>query len=203
MSGSYSQFGEDLEIAKFFPENYLGIYVDIGSGHPVEGSNTYYFYQQGWRGLCVDPVRMHCDIHGRKRSDDVIVQAIIADYTGTGVFYERPDEPTVSTTIHKFSSLNAVEYLLPVLTIASLIRLYPEFSESPDILSIDVEGGERAVLEGIPFEEGWLPKIVILESCLPCTEIPSYEEWEHILLSHNYIYNKTYGVNRVYVHERV
>jgi hypothetical protein len=51
---SYSQFGEDLEIRKWLPEN-QGFYIEIGSGYPISGSNSFYFYRLGWKGVVIDP----------------------------------------------------------------------------------------------------------------------------------------------------
>ena len=53
---SFSQCAEDM-IARSLIDTSAGRYVDIGSGHPVRGSNTYSLYRQGWSGLLVDPLR--------------------------------------------------------------------------------------------------------------------------------------------------
>jgi hypothetical protein len=50
----YSETGEDVTLSGLF-NNQIGTYLDIGSGHPVIGSNTYYYYKRGWTGVCVDP----------------------------------------------------------------------------------------------------------------------------------------------------
>lgn len=57
----FSQTGEDLLIAKFFPESDTGFYLDVGSGNPVIGSNTYFFYRQGWRGILIDQIPGMCE----------------------------------------------------------------------------------------------------------------------------------------------
>ncbi len=72
--------------------------------------------------------------------------------------------------------------------------------EDKDIsfLKIDVEGMERDVLLGMDFEN-YRPKILVIESTLPCTEIANYEEWEDIVLTSNYHFAYMHGVNRYYV----
>src|SRR4051812_41063504 len=54
---SYAQQGEDLAVASIF--GLLGVgrptYLDVGAGDPVEGSNTYLFYERGCRGVLVEP----------------------------------------------------------------------------------------------------------------------------------------------------
>src|SRR5260221_14369049 len=32
-----------------------GFYVDVGCFHPIKWSNTYMFYLDHWRGICIDP----------------------------------------------------------------------------------------------------------------------------------------------------
>src|SRR5215470_302661 len=54
---TYSQFGEDLIISDLF--NKLSIdrvsYLDIGANNPSFVSNTYLFYERGFRGVLVEP----------------------------------------------------------------------------------------------------------------------------------------------------
>ena len=65
-------------------------------------------------------------------------------------------------------------------------------------LKIDVEGAEEGVLNGADFVR-YRPWIVVMESTRPNTDVPSYMEWEQILLSQQYHFAFSYGVNRYYV----
>lgn len=51
---TYSQFGEDILIRKFFRNKPVGLYVDVGAFHPVYYSNTYALYKLGWNGLAIE-----------------------------------------------------------------------------------------------------------------------------------------------------
>ena len=56
MRVSYSQFAEDLMVSNILGyEKQNGYYVDVGCNHPINYSNTYLFYQRGYRGICIDP----------------------------------------------------------------------------------------------------------------------------------------------------
>jgi hypothetical protein len=59
-----------------------------------------------------------------------------------------------------------------------------------DFLKIDVEGFERAVLEGIDLAH-WRPRIILLEATLP-------ETWEPLLFGAGYVFAAYDGVNRFY-----
>src|SRR5208337_2713547 len=56
---SYSIEAEDLLVETVFlvvlKQYGPGTYLDIGAAHPVQHSNTYFFYERGWSGLCVEP----------------------------------------------------------------------------------------------------------------------------------------------------
>jgi hypothetical protein len=49
-----SQVQQDQFVDLILKNKPIGTYVDIGSHHPVDISNTYVFDQRGWSGLCVD-----------------------------------------------------------------------------------------------------------------------------------------------------
>jgi len=51
---SYSQVGEDLQIAYFIGKKEDVRYIDVGCLWPVRHSNTYFFYERGGSGLCVN-----------------------------------------------------------------------------------------------------------------------------------------------------
>jgi hypothetical protein len=51
---SYSQFGEDRVIAKYFSNSKSGVYVDVGCNEPVNFSNTWQLYLRGWTGVVID-----------------------------------------------------------------------------------------------------------------------------------------------------
>jgi hypothetical protein len=65
-------------------------------------------------------------------------------------------------------------------------------------LKIDVEGNEKAVLEGNDWTRN-RPWVVLLEATLPNTQIECHDEWEPILLEADYVFAYADGLNRFYV----
>jgi hypothetical protein len=60
---------------------------------------------------------------------------------------------------------------------------------NPELLSIDVEGSERAVLEGIPWDR-FRPKVIVIEFIRYNPEYIGPDvsgEWEHILTAQGYV----------------
>jgi hypothetical protein len=77
---SYSPYGEDKFVmghllARTGGDLSLVRYLDIGAGDPVLGSNTYALYQQGARGVLVEPTPDKADLLRRARPRDTVVQA--------------------------------------------------------------------------------------------------------------------------------
>ena len=50
---SYSFNAVDLIIDYMFKKN-TGIYLDIGSQHPISNNNTYLLFKRGWSGVNID-----------------------------------------------------------------------------------------------------------------------------------------------------
>ncbi len=201
---SYAQFCTDLALARFFPDDYVGRYIDVGCNHPTQQSNTYLFYQRGWAGVCIDPADKSA-LYDELRPDDYYLGLAVGQHDGPVNFY-LCEEDSVSTVVKseaKKRKVSKVQRKFPMLTLASILCELGIEKEDWGILSIDVEGYEKQVLEGCPWEYGFRPRLIVLESCLPCTRIPCHEDWEHILTSFGYVHAATCGVNRIYEHVRL
>ena len=61
---------EDELIWQFFGRRTDGFFVEVGANEPQGGSQTWFFEQQGWRGLLVEPQSRLCQRlrEGRPRS---------------------------------------------------------------------------------------------------------------------------------------
>ena len=65
-------------------------------------------------------------------------------------------------------------------------------------MSVDVEGAESVVLQGLSLERH-RPWVLCVEAVLPGTTTPSHDEWEPRILTRGYRYVTFDGVNRWYV----
>jgi hypothetical protein len=88
---SYSQNLEDVMIARLFPHEYRGFYIDVGAADPENLSVTCHFYNQGWSGVNVEPVTKFYDRLQQMRPRDITLKVAIGDTPGKSLFFEAQE----------------------------------------------------------------------------------------------------------------
>ena len=174
---SYAQQGEDLIVAEIL-RKHLGIflpsYVDIGAHDPVWGSNTYFFYVRGARGLLVEPNPFYADKLRKERPGDAVLEAgigpneddTLADYYvihGDGQLntFSRAQ----ADAIVKQQGPQAIERVTKVRLVNVNKALAEHFAAGgPDFLSVDTEGLDLDILRSLDFAR-FRPKVVCAETC--------------------------------------
>jgi hypothetical protein len=150
---SHSQFGEDMILRSLFQHVERGVYVDIGSHHPVYYSNTHYFYQRGWRGLNVDANPGTKHLFDVLRPRDANVEACVGLVDGETVEFFEFDRPALNTTDPKMARY-AQEHggarlvsrrRMTTATLRSLVGRHLPGARI-DLLNIDIEGLDERVL---------------------------------------------------------
>jgi FkbM family methyltransferase len=177
---SYAQFGEDLILANIF--DFLKIprptYLDIGAWDPIIDSNTYLFYLRGSRGVLVEPNPAYLDKLKKTRKGDVILAIGIgvtdqknADYyiIGKG---DGQEEGSGWNTFSKENAENAEKISGGTMKIEKVIKrplvninkvLEENFEQTPDLISIDVEGLDLSILKSLDFKR-FRPKVFCVET---------------------------------------
>lgn len=168
---SYSQCGEDL-IMNFLCQS-LNIakprYLDVGANDPIRMNNTYFFYKRGSTGVLVEPnPALHAKIIRARKRDVCLQVGVAAGDQGQADFYEMTD-PSLSTFSREEAERTAsygskrIRRILQVELVSLGALLERHFPEAPDILSLDIEGLDFAVLQSLDFERH-RPKIVCVET---------------------------------------
>jgi len=170
----YSQFGEDGVLLGLFRargygksrklDNFKeGFYVDIGAHHPFMISNTWFFYQLGWTGITVEPTPGAKEEFERHRPNDTHLQIAIADYDGEATFfsYGRAVDNTLDPS-RKRASEDAQEITVPTMRLDTLLRTHGPADGKIDLLTVDVEGLDLAVLQSNDWT-AFRPEVVVAE----------------------------------------
>jgi FkbM family methyltransferase len=179
-----------------------GTYIDIGGGHPIAGSVSFWFYERGWRGIVVEPQDKLATLHRRIRSRDALVQAAVGRDAVEVEFYQVDRLHALSTTVKRNADAAAVHgashrtLRVPSVSLAELCRRHA--MTAVDFLKIDVEGAEREVIEGGDWRH-CRPAIVVVEAITPDSNEPAWHAWEPMLLSHGYRFALFDTLNRFYV----
>lgn len=169
---SYSQCGEDM-IINFLFENYLRIpvpsYIDIGAHHPAYLSNTYFLYQRGSKGVCVEPDPFLFKIIEKTRKRDICLNC------GVGTGFEKVSDFYLMSekTLNTFSKKEAERYQnygnhkiediiqIPLIPINEIIEKF--FPSHPNLISLDVEGFDYDILNSFNFEK-YRPEVFCIET---------------------------------------
>ncbi|MEE3715450.1 FkbM family methyltransferase [Tumidithrix elongata RA019] len=206
---SYAQCGEDLIVDFLFScelkkSNFT--YLDIGSYHPTQLSNTYLFYQKGCRGVCVEPDPTLFNEIKKLREEDICLNV------GIGVDRNTQADFYIMTarTLNTFSKVEAERYAsfgsfkieeviqVPLININELIHQH--FPNCPNFISIDIEGLDFEVLKTFDFSR-FRPEVFCVETKTYAedkTERKLYEIIELMNSKGYFVYADTY-INSIFV----
>jgi FkbM family methyltransferase len=165
---SYSQFGEDKIIADLLKDMKFKsiVYLDIGANNPKFISNTYLFYEKGFRGVLVEPNPYLVGKLRYVRPKDLVVNIGIGieENAIEANFYMFAEEADGLSTFSLEEAkhwenvgLNGKKYKIeriwkmPLITVNNLIENY--LTECPDFVSIDVEGWDLKILKTFNFDK--------------------------------------------------
>ena len=186
-----------------------GHYLDIGANRPTAMSNTWSFYQSGWRGLAADPLPGLAESWKQSRPEDVFLPVAVGNEIGVLEYHQfGADElSTADTGIaarHKAAGQQCSIVEVKAITASELLETHWLVAwERPEFCSMDVEGWERQVLEGWNLQVGrHRPRLFCVESIYPNTEQQAFGEWEDILLKAGYSYWGGDRHNRIYIDGR-
>ncbi len=185
---SHAQNAEDVVLYRALKDLRAGHYIDIGACDPTEYSVTKIFYDLGWTGVNVEPSREHFASLEAERKNDLNLNVAVAARPGILRFHHIPGTG-LSTLVDDVASaaqdkgFEAENVDVPVLTLADICRNLP-FSTT-HFLKIDVEGGEREVLQGADFTT-FRPWIIVVEATAPLSTERTDDGWRSILESADY-----------------
>ena len=202
---SYSENYEDVYLYRCFKKKLNDVFfIDIGACHPVFCNVSYLFYENGSRGINIEPIAFRYHELIRARPEDVNINIGIdrlksvktinmvanADHLSS---FKAIDEDLLRT-----HSANIYEQAATTDTLENICNKY--VTKELDFLKIDTEGSEKEVIEGGNWNK-YRPSIICIESVIPGTKKLSKttSDIKNILSRYDYIEVLFDGVNKFYL----
>ena len=193
IKNSYSQFGEDIFIQKYFKRN-KGFFIDIGCHHPFRYNNTFMLYKMGWTGINIDLNKISIDLFNFMRPKDTNLCFALSDKIGPIKYYvpnKNPISPEITIDFEFTKSLGKHHgssyepFYTESVTWEFFENKYGKIFKKVDLLKIDIEGADFKVLKSIDLIK-LNPELVMIEA-------PNFEKInrENIF---NYLKLKNYSI---------
>jgi FkbM family methyltransferase len=178
--------------------------VDVGANDPVVYSVTYAFYQQGWRGITIDPMHAYAEKLRAERPGDLVVEAAVSDDPSGSVTLHQIADSGLSTLLddvgegHRSAGFTVEDVIVPARRLDDILQDAGWDGLDIHLMVIDTEGAEKSVLNTIDLRR-WRPWVMVVEATRPLTTEQSHESWEPILLEAGYQLCLFDGLSRFYV----
>jgi FkbM family methyltransferase len=200
---SYAGNLEDVVLNRVFPQA-KGFFVDIGANDPVGASNTWALYERGWSGITIEPLPGACAKFMAKRPRDICLNVAVGGTDGETSFFMFGDGAGHSTCdraraeeLQRELGQQMTEIKVPVRTLGGIFAEYAK-GRDIDVVSIDAEGAEAAILRGAQLDK-FRPKLIIIEAMAAFLQVDVSEEASRILEQNGYLLGYEDGLNKFFV----
>ena len=160
----YGQYGQDQFVYENFFEGYKdGIFIDIGAHDGISLNNTFFFENNlGWKGLCVEPNpdvfnylqknRNNCLQIALSDKEEIVEFTKIKGYAQTlsGITSEY-DKTYPKRIEEELSLFGGDREIIQIKTQTLNSILEKQGFSTIDFMSIDTEGSELKILNGLDF----------------------------------------------------
>lgn len=161
----YGQFGEDISIERHFATDYRGFFVDVGCFHPIKYNNTYRLYRRGWRGVNIDLDPVKVEGFDMVRPHDVNIARGVSDRPGEAAVWSSGFYSLTSTLDEEFARSWPGDFRTHTIRTETLSSILDgtKFRDRPiDLLTVDAEGHDLAVLRSLDFQR-YRPGLIAVE----------------------------------------
>ncbi|MCF6444721.1 FkbM family methyltransferase [Nereida sp. MMG025] len=156
-----SQAGQDAIIDRYFQGKTGGTFIDVGGFDGVTGSNSVFFEAfRKWTGLLVEPVPSNLEKAQSVRRCPCLPYAV-SDQDGAATFLEVQEgytqmsglvdsyDPDLLSQVRQDKRHKEATITVETRRLSTILRDHDLMH--PDVISLDIEGGELACLQDFPF----------------------------------------------------
>jgi len=162
----YSYGGIDSVVNDIFKNQKNGFYVDVGAQHPIKNNNTYLLHKKGWEGINIDLDQKNINLFNVSRKKDCNICAAISSLEKDANLYYYHEGSPVNTLSREVADRQKAiikeTRAIRTKTLTSILENSKFKNKEIDFLSIDVEGVELEVLQGLNLNI-YKPKIIVVE----------------------------------------
>lgn len=192
---SYAQNGEDVVLWRALGSREGVVYVDVGAFDPSYDSVTRALYERGWRGVNIEAQPSRIAAFERDRPLDTNLAVAIADRDGEAVL-AVPANPGWASLLDPAQTGDTEpggeRIAVPVRRLSSVLADLG--IEHVDVLKIDVEGGEPAVVRGL-LDGPVRPTVCVVEGVAPGIGRIAGDEAVALLVGAGYVHCLFDGLN--------
>jgi FkbM family methyltransferase len=181
MTRFYGEKGVDECIRNaFFPDySYKGVFVEVGAAGPEFLSMSMHFREHGWRVIGIEPNPEFCKLHHEKGyeilqyacgdHDEDNVEFFVVDsqgaaYNGGKVSYESFSSLGLKSSYAELKSgIDQQKIYVKLRRLDTILETHAPDVKHIDILSVDVEGWELEVIDGLNTER-YRPRLMVIEN---------------------------------------
>ncbi len=206
-ANSYSQYGEDSIISLM--KDLYGLkklsYMDIGAHHPFKLNNTQVLYENGERGVNIEPDPIQYNLFKKYRKHDINLNMGVHEKPGILTFYQfdHPEFNTFSAQaaaeISRKGIKKVAELTVPVDTFNNIVEKHLG-GVAPDFVSLDAEGVDEVIIASIDYNR-FAPKIICVETYAYGVGVRNQLLIEEIIKKGYRVHADTF-VNTLFIHDQ-
>ena len=193
---SYSQIGQDLKVLEHFNKKKNGYFIEVGANDGIALSNTYLLEKDyNWKGICIEPVP---SIFKKLKKNRKSINIPFAVYNVNNKLVSITEANLLSGIREDIDAHKHILKNKDVQVKTKTLTKIMEENKSPkhvDYLSIDTEGSELKILEGIDFNKYSFGYINIEHNRVE----PRRTNMRNVLLKHGYKYVGENAFDDIYI----
>ena len=206
---SYSQHGQDVYlIENIYKNKRNGYFIELGASDGKHISNTYLLEQRyDWKGICIEPnAKFYKKLVKNRKPSTVCVNSLVYKDTCSKTFISADYLSGIADTITrgylrkkdvraKFSWAKDETELLNTVTLTTILEKYnaPKFIE---YLSLDTEGSEYDILQGLDFNKYIIGYICVEHN----NNTEQRDNIRKLLVNNGYVFHRENIIDDEYKH---